>query len=235
MKRYYRGGYSVVGGIAVVLSFITIAILPTDVYASKTYTVPVPTINQHLSVPDTNGNTGYYDCMVASVAMVLQSLAGQKLIAADEASLSYDAIRYYTRTYYPDYSKGITLSEAVTIIPDLSDNTVTASFVQFDRQKWPAMLRRQLLAGYPVIVYVTDWSYLPNHASHGSAAHVVVISGLSENTISYSDPWDGRTYNISHAIFANAWSVGYYSYRALVFEPAQKATTFDEILRRKQI
>lgn len=227
MKQYCRGSYSILFVVATTV-FLTVS---SPAYAAMPLLLPTPTLSQHLRFADSNGDTGYFDCAIAADAIALQTLVSEGKIPLSKDAVSYATIRLSTRNQYVNISKGITLREAAAMISSVTNNALGAAFVKIDARHWDEELFRQLHAGYPVIVHISDWSYLDGHEGQGKSAHAIVVSGMDEQSIYYVDPWDGRMHAMTHDAFALAWAQGHYNWSAMVFIEKKPPTNFTDIMR----
>lgn len=235
MKKYCRGSYSIVGVLAVVITLIATFGAHNRAFAESVYSVAAPVISQHLHSPDSNGDTGYYNCTIAATAMALQALQKQGTFSLTSHDLSYEKVRITTRSYYPNIAKGVTFPEQAPLISLLTNHKIQGTYVRAGQSTWESMLTTQLSLGYPVVVHISDWRYLPGHQNHGKAAHAVTVIGITDSNILYIDPWDSRVVVIPKADFAAAWSTGYYSWGGLYFQKIEKATSFSEVLQRVRL
>lgn len=185
--------------------------------------LPVPMVMQHLKTPDTNGDTGLYDCSAATLTMVLQTLTQAQKI--EPGITDYATIRRTLRSYSTNIYEGIDLRDVVTTTPAFTNSAVTAEIFHTSSTDWQTVIKDTMQNGVPVIVYLSDWRYLPNHATKRVAPHAIVISGITATRVQYHDSWDGGVYEVPKDMFERAWAAGpdsFYGVRFTIVRPSDK-------------
>jgi hypothetical protein len=181
----------------------------------------VPPIRQTFWPADQTGRTfdvGRFDCVPAAVAMDLQALAREGLLAPSVPT-DYPTIRRVFRTYFPRASQGIVPLAVPGIVAALSRQTLQAQLVRLARDSWRSFLVRELSAGRPVVVVIGDWSRLAGHWYPGGVTHAVIVTGLQDGYVFYNDPWDGKSYFMTESAFAAAWGTTPNAWLALPIRP----------------
>jgi hypothetical protein len=199
-------------GLSLVVTLLLVNLQPLTLpAAAEGVSLVVPLIAQRFEPADNNGDVGVYDCLAASVSMVLQSLQAQGKLA--EGATDYQSVRLAFRNVSPDVNWGLRNDLPTQVVPALTNDVVQASwFAGPTDQTWPAyswqeFLSQQLAAGYPVIASIPDWRLLAGENGYpGAAGHSVVITGLVDGQVVYNDPWTAQEYRMSTDEFAAAWS-----------------------------
>jgi hypothetical protein len=186
----------------------------------------VPTIKQTFTPPDWTGLTydsGDFDCVLASVTMILQSLQMRGIISG--ATIDYMSVRRKFREKALNANEGVSIGLVDQLTPTLTNNALTATVGVFDAEHWQEAVAQQIQAGYPIIATVLDWSLLKAKWK-GHYVHSIVVYGLQENKVFYNDPWDGNKYTMDISEFSGAWgnkglSASDQSYYAITFQKNQ--------------
>lgn len=164
---------------------------------------------------------GTYDCVPASVAMALQTLQNTGHLDA-AATTDYPTVRRQFRLKAPNVNDGMDPAIAVELVPKLTANALEAEEVVTGKDDWPKFLEEQLSAGYPVVGVVLNWHLLKDGWS-GVHGHAFVISGLTDQDVTYVDPWDGKSKTMTRDDFAKAWGYStarYTGWGAVILKPA---------------
>lgn len=186
---------------------LVLTLVPLPIAArAQSAGLAVPMIKQQFEPAEWTGmnyDSGTFDCLIASVAMVLQSLQQRSIIS--NAIVDYASIRKEFRKESPNANQGITPNLTDSIVKKITNNILIPTTSTFDENHWEDVVTQQLQAGYPVIAHVLNWNLLKAHWSPPGYAHSVVIYNLHGEDISYNDPWDGKTYTMPTSDFAIAW------------------------------
>lgn len=167
----------------------------------------VPPIAQRVPA-DAYGN-GDWDCMAASIAMVLQTVTprGQ---GVEAASARYAEVRQAMRTLQPvDPTKatnGLNYAVAEQVVPQLTDGARSLAYRRTTSETWQQDLAAWLAAGIPPMIHISDPSHLEGAWTFG--AHSIVATGLEAGYVVYNDPWDGQEHRLTVDDFAQAWGSG---------------------------
>ncbi len=183
--------------------------------AAETLYLEVPQVAQRFAPALPSGTTkdaGNYNCLPASVAMLLQTKTVQERLPAG-AITDYMEVRRRFRERSPNANKGIDPGLATDLLPALSGGMLSATAgypaagdqAQF-AQNWKTFLRDRLRQGLPVIVIVMDWRRLDGRAADGRQVHAIIVAGMTDDKVTYNDPWDGRSHVMEASRFALAWN-----------------------------
>ncbi|GEM_PF-4665888 len=172
--------------------------------------VAVPAILQLFSPGDTTSigrlDTGMYDCLAASTAMVLQALQNQGRLSAS-VNVDYATVRRAFRQIRPDPASNLGNDDAEKVTDQLTNGVVQARMYTVPFDQWKAFLTAEIGANNPVIITILNWHLLAAGWG-GTYAHSVVAYGFHDDTVYYVDPQDGTRYHQSSADFVSAWSNG---------------------------
>lgn len=215
------------------LSFLLFFSFSTQTVEASSVSSPVVAQSQFFSPPDQNGNSGATDCMAAALSMGLIALATTEAPLLNDTDVSYATVRLTLRSASPDIRYGIAPKYLIAATPELTGNAFHLLRTEVDPGKWETFLFRELVKHYPVIVHVSDRNSLYDASSTSAASHVIVVSGMDDQSITFVDPWDGRIHQISKSLFATAWEKGYYHWLAFTFEKQPEATSFEAIINRR--
>ena len=174
--------------------------------AEQKIALNVPSVKQIFSPADWTGTSwdyGIYDCLPASVSMVLQYLENQGHLTG--VNTGYAAVRQSFRKVAPNAYGGIAVDVPVSQVPSLTNNAVSASLNFSEKEKWQEAVKLEMNAGYPVIATVQNWSLLAAKWS-GAVVHSIMIYGIDDNKVYYIDPWDGGNYSMYVGDFDKAWA-----------------------------
>ena len=83
-------------------------------------------------------------------------------------------------------------------------------------------MENELTQGQPIIVHIPDRNRLFNPQSMTQRSHVIVVVGIEQDKITFTDSWDGGTHTVTAERFADAWGTGSYNWLAFVFEKQQR-------------
>jgi len=202
-------------------------------YAQTGLILPATPIAQRFSPADPSGDVGLANCMPAALATALQTLATEGQLIIDKKKITYANIRSIVRTFMPDPTRGIAPQFLVAATPIITENAFTLSFINVDPTSWQEFLAAELKKGYPVIVHVSDRNTLYNPASQTSWSHVVVVYGMDDSSLYYTDSWDGQAHTISYEQFGYAWGKGYYKWLAFTFTRQEPLTSFKDIMKER--
>jgi hypothetical protein len=198
---------------------VTIGVTTVPAYAETSLNLPAAPILQRFVPPDPNGDTGSTDCMAAAFSTALLTMYDTGNLSGMRESYAYPTIRQFLRSWAPDLQRGITPQVLSAATPTVTHSEFTLTLHHVDPSSWQVFLRRELRAGRPVIVHMADRNALYDPTSQGELSHVIVVYGMDQETVSFTDSWDGVAHSLSHAHFAAAWSQGYYSWIAFPFIP----------------
>lgn len=196
-----------------ILGLVLLAALPTRAEAVTTLDPTlVPQIQQRFSPPEPSGatiDTGTYDCVPASVAMVLQTLRKEGLV--QQGQVDYPSIRRAFRAQSPNAKAGIspTLISAVVAAATAGEVRPQLGLVAGDH--WQDVVNGQLSVGYPVIAFIPDWRRLVAERGYKDPEpHTVVITQIKNGLVSYDDPWptENKPYSMGVQEFGEAWLNG---------------------------
>lgn len=190
-----------------------------SVTAQTVSNLPVTPIAQRFAPADLNGDTGETDCMAAALTTALLTLYDTGNLSGVRESYSYPTIRQFLRSWAPDLSRGITPGILSAAAPTVTHGEFSLALHTVAPSSWQVFLRSELRAGRPVIVHMADRNALYNPASRTELSHVIVVYGMDQETVSFTDSWDGMSHTLSYARFATAWSRGYYRWTAFPFIP----------------
>ena len=200
-----------------------LALAPARTHADRPVGLPVPPVAQRFVDP-VGGDNGTYDCLPATETMVLQTLAGEQLVKSSD--ITYASVRAAFRQQVPDAGRLINMTVATRVTQALTGHVLTAVPVETSPDRWQHVVRSELDRGYPIIAAIPDWHLLaaewPDEG--GPVWHAVVITGLSDTTVTYRDPWGadpsgadgGRSYTMTRQALEAAWS-GDNGWWALIF------------------
>jgi hypothetical protein len=219
---------------AILLCFLTGTVfLPTYTYAAPTKQLQATPIPQRFSPADQNGDIGTHNCMPAALTTALTALAHAEPLLLDTDIMTYPRIRQITRTFMPDPRRGISPDILAASTAHVTENAFQLSFVQVPKANWQEFLRQELAKDYPVIVHVSNRYALYIPSSTTNASHVVVVIGMDETTVTFTDSWDGRVHTVSRDIFSRAWGKGHYQWRAFVFIKQPGPDDFTTIIKQR--
>lgn len=205
----------------------------TRVSAQSELILAAKPIAQRFSPADPSGDTGFANCMPAALTVALQTLSDEGQLVIDRNKISYTNVRSIVRTFMPDPSRGIAPQFLITATPIITENTFTLSFLAVEPSSWQEFLATELQKGYPVIVHIQDRNTLYNPASQSSMSHVVVVYGMDDTSIYYTDSWDGKNHTVSREHFGYAWGKGYYKWLAFTFTRQEPLTSFKDIMKQR--
>jgi hypothetical protein len=191
-------------------------------YAETVIHLPAHVIPQRFSPADPNGDTGATDCMAAALTTSLLVLADNGNLALPRETLSYRDVRKLARTWAPDLRSGITPAVLIAATATITKGEYVLVQQSVDPLSWKTFLRNELTQSRPVIVHIPDRNLLYNPMSQSQLSHVIVVTGIDERTITFTDSWDGILHTIDHNAFGNAWGKGHYNWLAFVFSPRQR-------------
>lgn len=190
-------------------------------------------IAQRFSPTDPNGDAGFANCMPAALTVALQTLSqeGQLIISKDK--ITYANVRSIVRSFMPDPRRGIAPNFLVAATPIITDNAFTLSFITVDSNSWRDFIAEELKKGYPVIVHIQDRNSLYNPVSQTALSHVVVVYGIDETSIHFTDSWDGQAHTTSLDRFGYVWGKGNYKWLAFTFHRQEPLTSFKDIMKER--
>lgn len=198
---------------AALLIVALLALAPSRAHAAGSVQLPVPPVAQRFSVAG-SVDDGSADCLPATEAMVLQTLVDEHFLR--RAAMTYPAVRGAFRRQVPDVNRLINMTVATRVTQSLTGDALTAAPVQTFPSAWQSFVRSRLARGFPVIAAIPDWHRLaagwPD--TSGPVWHAVVITGMTDTTVTYRDPWGadplgsdgGRAYTMTLHDFAAAWN-----------------------------
>jgi hypothetical protein len=178
-------------------------------FAAAVGDLPVVPIAQRFA-PPVAGDSGTYDCLAASTAMVLGYLQASGQLAGPP--ITYRAVLAAYRSQSPG-SGPLSPYLAPGVVSSLTGGAVQATPETLaDPGNWQGWLGDELGIGAPVIAIVPDWRLLSPSDHHTAEAgysdsevHAIVVSGLHNGLVAYEDPWDGQRWSLPVDEFAAAW------------------------------
>jgi hypothetical protein len=201
-------------GFSLLMTVSLAAGMPAKVRATTTTDLTVVPIAQRFAVPQ-NGDTGAWDCLAASTAMVLEYFenSGQ----TPRMAIGYAAVALAYRQRQPG-GGDLSPSETPAVVEQFTGSLLTVSEGYPPTDDWQAWVSAEIAAGDPMIADIPNWLKLspPDHhtAEAGVPAsqpngHAIVISGLHDGQVFYEDPWDGKEWSLPVAEFGAAWGPMY--------------------------
>lgn len=150
--------------------------------------------------------------MAASLIIALQTIQVEK-DRKISPSITYEMLRKTIREHV-GYKQGIPpyiLAETITFF---TNGTVSFHMLQVTDKSWDAYLTKELSLGYPLIVHMSDRDMLFQKKLPEDASHVIVVYGIDDTYVYFSDSWDGKTHRVFKEDFAEAWGGGKYPWWA---------------------
>lgn len=196
----------------ILIGMILFATNASLVYATQASVMPFP-LEQRFSPRDVNGDEGSYNCMAASVIMTLRTIALEQDIPLADAAVTYTSLRQEIRkTVAPD--EGIPPHVLANTVSHMTSGRVSLHMIQLSEETWEPYVLQELSRGYPLIAHLSDREMVYGKTIPEDASHVIVIYGIDDKSVYFSDSWDGQTHKVSKETFANAWQSGEYAWWA---------------------